>query len=161
MRPLATGAGHPPRHDQATRSETPVEARIQAEVEALHRFFEDWFGARLPADDTAFARLRASLAPGFQLISPEGQVLERQALLDGLRAAHGAEVRSGLAIAVLPGGVRSLGPGLWLVTYQEWHRRGDESRGRQSSAVLEEHAAAPGGFVWRHVHETWLSSVSG
>ena len=133
-----------------------MESRAQAEVEALHQFFEDWFGGRLPDDAAAFARLPATLAPGFQLISPEGRVLERQALLDGLRAAHGVEAASDLAIAVLPGGVRPLGGGLWLVTYQEWHRRGDESRGRQSSAVLEEHGAAPGGFVWRHVHETWL-----
>lgn len=131
-----------------------MEDRCLAEVDALHRFFEHWFNGDMPLD--GFARCEASLAPGFRLISPEGQLRERQALLDGLRAAHGAEGGHGFAIRVVPGDVRALAPGLWLVTYEEWHRRAGHQRGRLSTALLEEHPDGPDGLVWRHVHETWL-----
>lgn len=133
-----------------------METRCRAEIEALHRFFEGWLAGRLPASEDAFVRLTAALAPGFRLVGPDGRVAERGALLDRLRAAHGAEP-DGLRIWIERVRARPLGAELALVLYEEWQERpGAPARGRQSSALFQEEADAPGGVAWLHVHETWL-----
>jgi hypothetical protein len=42
-----------------------------------------------------------------------------------------------------------------LVTYLEWQKRDDVTNCRISTALFVAAPAAPNGFVWRHVHETW------
>ncbi len=131
--------------------------RCRNEVEALHSFFQDWFRGALPNTDAAFAAVRDALAPDFEIVNPEGHTTDRASLLQQLRAAHGVP-QSGapLKIQVTNLTARKLGPKLWLVTYEEWHQNGAERKGRRSTAVLEEAPKSARGFLWRHVHETWM-----
>ncbi|MEM7309582.1 MAG: DUF4440 domain-containing protein [Planctomycetota bacterium] len=131
--------------------------RPEDEIVDLHRFFHDWFAGRLDDTDQAYARFADALAPAFRLTSPRGDTAEREALLAGLRRAHGAVAKEVEVDAVA---ARPVADGLWLVTYREWQRDpgapGEPWTGRASSALLREDPAAPGGFLWEHVHETWL-----
>ncbi len=128
-----------------------LEESVRREIEELHEVFEAWLagteGASLDPAETA-------LVEGFRLISPEGRLLERRLLLEGLSRAHGnmgAEFR----IEVRAVSTVALGDRLVLATYEEWQQRGDDERlGRQSSALLRQRPG--GGFDWLHVHETWL-----
>jgi len=126
------------------------------EVHELHIFFETWFNGELPDEDEVFARFKAVLAPGFEMVGPDGRRLGREALCNALRGAHGRVQGDPKRIWIEDVRVRDAGPERWLVTYEEWHEGEGSSRGRLSSALLGAEADAPNGLVWHHVHETWL-----
>ena len=131
------------------------------EVRALHRFFEDWFHARLSPTDADFARLPASLAPDFVLVPPSGTPIDHAALLTSLRSAHGSRAGDeAFRIWIESPATRPLAADLTLVTYEEWQETRDGRGGRLSSALLRTSNDAPGGFLWEHVHETWLPGSS-
>ena len=127
------------------------------EVVALHAFFEAWFRGTLPNDDASYARFVDALAQDFEIVPPSGALVPRDALLTSLRALHATRDAT-FAIEVREARARTLTAGVWLVTYEEWQRDDADAAwgARRSSAVLEEDGNAPGGFRWRHVHETAL-----
>ena len=53
------------------------------EVIDLHRFFEDWGNGKLPDTDESFARFSGAVADDFEIVSPEGGVTSRAALVSG------------------------------------------------------------------------------
>ena len=132
-----------------------MEARCKAEVEALHRFFEEWLSGRRPDTDEDWRRFPDVLAEDFHLVSPDGVLLDRQGVLDGLRGAHGG-CGDDLRIWTENAAGRRVAGTVWLVTYEEWQERDGETLGRLSTALFRAAADAPNGVQWLHVHETWL-----
>jgi hypothetical protein len=126
------------------------------EIVDLHRFFVDWYHARLPRTAAAFARCGDALAEGFALISPGGEILERDPLVAMLERAHGSRQGSDFEIRIERPDARAVGDGLLLARYEEWQRNAGIWRGRLSTTLLQEEPAAPAGLIWLHVHETWL-----
>ena len=57
-----------------------MEQRCSNEVVQLHQFFQDWFNAVLPPTDEAFDRFSSVMAQGFVIISPNGELTEREEL---------------------------------------------------------------------------------
>lgn len=130
----------------------------EAEVEALHAFFEAWFTGERPRTNEELARLEKALGAGFQLVGPDGVVAERSAVIDAVEAGHGA-AQSGDApdrIEVEAVELRFERDDVCLLTYEEHQRTAGQWRGRRSSALFDRADDAPGGVVWRHLHETWL-----
>ncbi|MFT5050045.1 MAG: hypothetical protein ACI8QZ_001439 [Chlamydiales bacterium] len=131
----------------------------RAEVVQLHAFFEAWFLGELEQTDEAFERFAVALADEFVMVSPGGVAFSRLEILDRVRGAHGsAAVGSGPAMKVYTRAeqVRTIGDGLFLVTYEEWQAEGGVERGRISSALLRARPGTPNGVEWIHLHETWL-----
>lgn len=138
---------------EAQQAEEANEA--EEEVRALHRFFVHWFRADAPLEE--FGVLERALGAGFTLVDPSGQRLEREPLLEGLRAARGsrAEDEPRFRIEVREPRSRPLAPGLVLVEYEEWQLGAEGESARWSSALLRRlEPGAP--WIWLHVHETWL-----
>jgi len=131
-----------------------MERACESEIRELHRFFEDWFAGRLPRTPEAFERLRAALAPGFMLVTPDGRRTERDALLAGLEQAHGTQ--SDFRIAIERVEPRAVVGEACLVLYEERQHRGDEANARLSAAWFRRAPDAPHGVVWLHVHEVGL-----
>lgn len=129
--------------------EDETTAEVRAEIEALHVEFASRLTGRV--DD--MARIEASLAPEFSFVSPQGDVVERESLIEGLLEAHGArpdlkiEIK---AVQVLHDG----GDGL-VAAYEEWHTHPTYETARQSTVVFVRDDDAPGGLAWLHVHECW------
>jgi hypothetical protein len=126
----------------------------QSEIVELHNFFIAWLGGELPKTSEIFARFSAATAPGFALISPSGQLTERDALVQGLYEGHAS--RPKLQIWIERPALRVREGALSLVTYEEWQREAGRVTARQSSALFIEAPEAPNGLAWLHVHETWL-----
>jgi hypothetical protein len=128
------------------------------EVVELHEFFTRWFHAELPHSDVEFERLASALAPDFEMVVPSGALIDRSAVLAGVRGAYGQwrgddeatiEVRNVVA--------RGVGSGLVQVSYEEWQLVGGAWKGRRSTALLRKRTEDDdSGFAWLHVHETWL-----
>ncbi len=131
---------------------TPTACR--AEITGLHGFFVEWFDASVPRED--LSRLERALAPEFEMITPEGERVDRAALLDGLGEAYGRtagepfdiDVREVEAVALLEDHA--------VVRYEEWQVRPDGESGRVSTALFRADADAPEGVVWVTLQETDL-----
>jgi hypothetical protein len=128
------------------------------EVIELYQFFQDWFNGKIELTDEGFSRLRDVVADGFQIIFPNGQIVDRADLLERVRAAHGTDAVVGPPLRIWVDGYRSraIDEGLQLVTYQEWHQDEGAPRGRRVTAVLRRRSGARNGVEWLHVHEVWL-----
>ncbi|MFQ5766784.1 MAG: hypothetical protein ACE5ID_02220 [Acidobacteriota bacterium] len=135
-----------------------MESDCRAEIEDLHRFFQEWFAGSLPVEGDSFSRLATVLAPEFGMISPQGVLMDRRIVLQSLRAAHGTSRAPGkpTRIWVTKIRVHNLGEGLALATYEEWQRIDGQDKGRLSSALFRERAETPHGVEWVHLHEVWL-----
>ena len=130
------------------------------EVVELHRFLERWSNAELPADDEAFARFDRAIAPGFTIVSPSGEMSEREAIVAAVRRAHGRWLPEGGRIEVRNYRFHAASGDLVVCSYEEWHHLPRGRNGRLSSAVLTADPAAPGGLAWLHLSEVWLEAPS-
>lgn len=157
------GLGAQDTHEPAVETDasgTSLEDRARREIEELHHFFQQWFNGTVENTDEVYARFTGVLAEGFVIVSPDGQLRERTAVIDGLRGSYAPADSEPVRVWVENVELRRQLPSqdgeLVVVTYQEWLQRGEARRGRLSTALLRESAEAPNGLMWLHVHETWL-----
>jgi hypothetical protein len=136
---------------------TPDTQEVDGELLRLHGFFDDWFAGVLPDNDAAVEAFSAAMAPDLTFISAKGAVVPRDELLSHLRAAHGA--RAGHDYHVVIDNIRHGQPmgDVYPVIFDEWHQSSAGRTGRVTSALVRRAAGAPYGFLWQHVHETWLA----
>jgi hypothetical protein len=135
---------------------THSDDNFERDIVALHDFFEGWFRGELPRIDEAFTEVDRRLADGFTLVSPRGNVDEREPLLESIRGAYGAR-GEGFRIWIEDVRVRQSRGDVHVVTYEEWQQEGGaEPTRRLSTAVFGDDDSAPNGLEWLHVHEVWL-----
>ncbi|PSP72075.1 hypothetical protein BRC86_13315 [Halobacteriales archaeon QS_3_64_16] len=122
----------------------------EREVRRLHEVIEAWF--RGETDD--LEPFSEALASEFELISPDGIVSDREAVLTGLRGGHGDDPE--LTIAIRNVEHRTTAGEWHPVRYEEHQSTDGGSTGRVSTAALRERTDAPAGLSWIHLQETWL-----
>ena len=119
------------------------------EILALHAAFVDLFTYR----SRDFRRCEAAFAPDFQMVTPDGKIIGRAAIIEGLAAARAApDFRIDIS------DIRMIweGPTSSLLLYvEEQYRDGGTTR-RRSAALFAADPKAPFGVVWRYLHETWM-----
>lgn len=123
---------------------------VIVEIVGLHEFFESWLNGD---DATDFSRVERALADDFTFLPPNGQTVSRDELLTGLREGFG---RRPIQLRIERPAIRWHDDSAWLATYEEWHEHADYTTARRSSVLLTADDSAPGGLLWRLVHETWL-----
>lgn len=128
-------------------------AAAEAEIRDLHVFFQEWLGGSCPATPEAFAPLEAALAPEFSMVAPTGRRLDRAAVVEWLRDAHGQR-GAGFRIWIEAVGEIARGPGFIAMTYDERQSLAEGDTRRRATALLR---PAGGRLVWVLVHETWAS----
>ncbi len=130
-------------------------ARAIRETRDLHAFFVAWFRvAGGPAAD--FARCEAALAPDFRMVTPDGRVHDRAAVVDRLRAAKGSADPDFSIDILQPTAVWQTGDAV-LLEFVEQQYRGGATTSRRSTGLFTDQPAAPNGVVWRHLQETWMA----
>lgn len=125
------------------------------EVIDLHIFFEAWLGGALPETDAEFDRFTTATAPGFTLISPDGAEMDYTTVSTWIRRSYAT--RRGFRLWTTDHRLRYDDGGCALVTYLEWQERDGVTTCRISSALFVTNAASPTDYLWRHVHETWIT----
>jgi hypothetical protein len=123
------------------------------EIRELHDFFTRWYVGMELNTDAAFARFADVMADEFVMITPDGRRLDRQQVLEFVRAGAGSR---SLTIETRGHDYRGGAGGLHVMMYEEWQRIDDEETGRHSTAVFRERADTPNGIEWLLVHETWI-----
>jgi hypothetical protein len=130
-----------------------VEGWLQ-EVEALHRFFEEWIGGTDAPSGAGLDRFEGALAEGFAYVTTSGTLLDRDAIIAFVREARGAQ--PGLRIGIEQPRLLHACEHHVVAVYQEWQEAGEERSGRASTVVFERDTSAANGVRWLHVHETWI-----
>ena len=143
------------RHFNLCRKEHTVNSHVEDEIVALHRFFEDWFNARLPQTEDAFKSMDQVMGEEFIIVMPDGRSVGRNPLLELLYKAHGKRV----GIKIWIEDVRPIiqEGGLTVAEYQEWQTEDGETTSRVSTAVFRDAPETPNGQSWLRVHETWIN----
>ena len=124
------------------------------EIVTLHEFFEEWFrGERSPG---AFERLENSLGDGFEQVTPEGTVIDREEVCRLVRDAYDRYDDEAFAIDIR--GVEPIATHETraLVRYEEWQTSSEGTSGRISTAWLAAPGGDPNAVEWRHLQETWV-----
>jgi hypothetical protein len=124
------------------------------EAVALHVFFAEWF--RDAAGTVDFSVCERSLAPDFSMITPDGRMHDRAAVVERIRQARGS-APAGFHIAVLDPRPLWQRADTVLLAYIEQQVGGGRTRRRRSSGLFTRQPAAPHGVVWRHLQETWMA----
>jgi hypothetical protein len=141
-------------------AERSLDERCRAEVVELHQFLEAWSNAELPANEEAFSRFGAVIAPGFSIVDPDGSVVERPPIVDAIRAAHGRwKARPG-RIRIENFRLRHAAGGLALATYEEWHELPGGTTGRVSTVLFGANPSTPNSVEWLHLHEVWMPAAA-
>jgi len=137
--------------------EDDLARRCLAEVDDLHRFFVAWLGGDAAAE---FARCEAALGPEFQIVEPDGTIVERDPLLRALGSARGRhdDPDRPFSIRIEDAAARGVSGALCLVTYVERQIVRGRPTARRSSALFRDAPDRPNGVEWLHVHETWLAT---
>ena len=128
----------------------PENCECHQEVARLHQFFQDWFLGKL--DEAAFIQCDEALAPGFTIVTPGGELIERNQILSAIRRHRGGEPPN-FRINTVGRSCQRV-RGVHISTYEE-HQTGTRSTVRLSTAVIGE---ADGALRWHSVHETWITS---
>lgn len=123
----------------------------EREVRALHEFFAAYYRGETASLD----RLEGALAPGFEMVTPDGVVRSRADVIDGVSAGGGD--REAFRIEIRNPEVVDTATDGCLLRYEEWQYTSTaEPDGRISTALLRRDDDAPGGVRWEYVHETAL-----
>lgn len=132
----------------------PSHATCKREIESLHAFFVEWYTGEAPND--ADERVERALAPDFEMVTPEGNRLERADVVEGIRENYATRESGGFEIEIRNVETRYSVDDRALVRYEEWQKTPNETTGRLSTALFKEDPDAPEHVVWLDLHETWL-----
>lgn len=130
--------------------------KASEEVRALHAFFVAWFRGANPSAD--FATCEAVLAPDFRMVTPDGGIHDRRAVIERLRAARGS-APSDFTIDIVQLCVVWKSDDAVLLEFVEQQYRDGRTTSRHSTGLFTHEPAAPRGVAWRHLHETWMLSA--
>ena len=111
-------------------------------------------------EDADFTRCEAALGPRFQIVEPDGAVIDRDPLLQALGSSKGKHRDSErpFDIRIEESRARTVSDTLCLVTYIEQQMVRGQPTTRRSTALFRNRAGGPNGVEWLHVHETWIDS---
>jgi hypothetical protein len=141
--------------DQASSAEPvpPLDA-CEREIEGLHDFFVDWYTGQ--RDD--FSRMEAAIGNSFELVTPDGETLDREETLEMVRAGHARQPPGTFDIEIRNVELveRLSHPDVAIVQYEEWQHDQGETTGRLSTVSFHPSDDAPEGVRWTHLREMWI-----
>ena len=122
-----------------------------AEVVRQHVVIEQWLSG---TDSTGFDSFVAALGDEFEIVTPDGDTVAKPALVEGFASAFGGS--PGLEIEVHDARLIAGSDELVVVRYEEWQSACARPNRRVSTAAFAPRDAAPLGWAWVALQETWL-----
>lgn len=136
----------------------PPLAACRREIEGLHAFFVAWYTGQ--CDD--FSRMERAIGDGFELVTPDGEHLDRAETLAMVREGKERQPPGTFEIDIRNVDVveQLSHPDVAVVRYEEWQTdetaQERQQTGRISTATFRVDSEAPEGVAWTSVHETWI-----
>ena len=129
----------------------------EREIRSLHAFFVDWYTGSIEED--GFERFDDALAPSFEMVTPDGEVLTRDEIRGYVHEKKDEHADGAFSIEIRNVEAVEVSERRALMRYEEWQTTGEEweTNGRLSTALFGTSEEAPEGVDWLHLHETWLN----
>jgi hypothetical protein len=127
---------------------------IEKEITELHQFFESWYRGKIKNSEPGFSRLADVLAPEFALVTPDGHVVEREQLLDLMRAEYAAKPE--IKIWIENYRLRFSDQNVYIAIYEEHGIDKNRERVSLITAVLRKNQQQVNGLEWVHIGEVHL-----
>lgn len=135
--------------------DTTLESKVRQEIEALHRFFVEWFSGSVPATDNIFENeFLRRFDESFLLIPPAGTLLDLSSIAASIRSAHGSN--RDFRVAIRGVAIRRTWDEYILATYEEWQRNALASTPSDNGRIATVLFRSTDRLRWLHIHETWL-----
>lgn len=140
------------------QDKTALVPAVLDEIEAMHRFFTQWFGGTIPRTEANFDRFRTALDPSFAQVNPQGLLRPyRQILHDVWAHWNWFPGDPDFRIWIAEAQVCHLLPGDHaLAVYQEWHNYQGKNVGRTCTGLVCRRAGTPAGIAWLQMHESLI-----
>lgn len=132
----------------------PTLDTCRREIEQLHQFFVDWYTGRTQN----FTRMERVIGSEFEMVTPDADVLGRNAVLEMVRDGRDNHDPGAFDIDIRAVTLLDSTETHAVVRYEEWQTSPDGEDGRISTVVFRPDSETPNGLVWVTVHETWLDS---
>ncbi len=133
-------------------TDPPTLSACRREIEELHAFFVAWYTRQAGE----FDRMEAVIAPDFEMVTPDGDRLDRGAVLGMVRDGRGRHEQGTFDIDVRDVALLDRSDGHAVARYEEWQTSPDGGDGRVSTVAFRPDPGAPNRLAWVTVHETWL-----
>ena len=133
-----------------------MKAECQKEIEEIHQFFEQWYNGVIPYSKDRLALFENTLSYSFNLITPEGKLFTKEAIINIIKRSYGTRHDQPLIIWTKNFQFKELTPNYLVVMYEEWQKINENDTGRLSTAIFRKNNLLDSGVEWLHVHETWL-----
>lgn len=134
----------------------PTVADCRREIVGLHDFFVTWYTDITAESD--FQRLTAALGEGFELVTPAGDTMSREAVVKAIRGSRGQYYEGGFDIEIRNVTLTATSETVACARYEEWQSTPETETGRVSSVVFGVDPETPEGLRWDALQETWLSA---
>ena len=135
----------------------PTVADCEREIRELHEFFVEYYAGK--RDD--LERLERALGDGFQLIHPDGNITDRDAVLRAIRETYDTYDPGEFQIEIRNVEPVEIRNDRALMRYEEWQNSHGETTGRLSTVYFAPPKAEsdePPRAEWRYLQETWLDA---
>lgn len=130
-----------------------LELGVHEEIEALHKFFVNWFSGKLPVDDFETGFL-SRFDADFLIVPPAGSLLTLAQLASAIKQNHANNPDFRIAIRNVKVR-RTLGNHI-LATYEEWQRNAKSSTPPDNARIATVLFKNSEPLKWLHIHETWM-----
>ncbi|GLT88695.1 hypothetical protein SLE2022_067100 [Rubroshorea leprosula] len=124
------------------------------EVVKFYLFYERWRRAEVEKSDHHMQSIFYSLGI---FVHPSGSEQQLHKCKDMMARLYGDKEGTQYRVWVDRVSFAQIGSGAWLVKFDKWESNGEERHCCITTVLLNtKQAEAPDGFVWVHVHQTWL-----
>jgi hypothetical protein len=130
----------------------------EKEILELHQFFEAWFKANLDKNEENFGRFSDVLSERFAMVTPSGELLDREDILDNVMRGFGTHKDADSPFRIWIKNVNLIlqTDDIAIATYEEWQEAKTQVTARISTAFFQRVEGKPNNMVWLRVHETWM-----
>lgn len=126
----------------------------KTEILDVHEFFDIWLNGNITPNNENLQRVYDSFADDFTLITPGGEIFDKESLANGLLKAHGSRKNELIRIKNVDG--RMISDEICLMMYEEWQGSRENPRVRLSTALFRQNENTPNNAEWVNLNEVWI-----
>ncbi|KAG9449847.1 hypothetical protein H6P81_009812 [Aristolochia fimbriata] len=131
------------------------------EVVKFYMLYERWHRAELAKSEQHLQSMEKLCYPAGIIVHPSGEEQRLHDCVAKLGSVYGD--RQGKRFRVWVDRVLSaeIGSNTWLVKFDKWEESDEGRQCCRTTALLNSKVEESGGFVWVHMHQTWLDEAGG
>ncbi|MCL7048512.1 hypothetical protein MKW94_003460 [Papaver nudicaule] len=129
------------------------------EIVKFYLFYERWRRADIAIPEQHIGNLRKIFYPSGVFLNPSGQEHPLHDCLDQMTKFYGDKQGKQFRVWVDRVTSAQIGSNTWSVKFDKWELSDEGPKGCTSTVLLSSKDSASDGFVWMHIHQTWLTGL--